>query len=106
VIERLDEIHDGIMKGGESPLEGKVGGVMATGDSDGAQHVIGNLANFFNAIGLALPAYATLTVLWEGQAKGARTTRAELFAKYEKDYAKTAEKMIDQLLKYAPSGGE
>src|SRR5690606_14609596 len=38
VIERLDEIHDGILEGKKSKLEGKVGGIVITGDSDGAQH--------------------------------------------------------------------
>ena len=33
---------------------------------------------FFNAIGLLIPPFATLSVLWEGQAKGKETTREEL----------------------------
>src|SRR3989338_3887735 len=71
VIERLDEMHDQILAGKPSPLAGKVGGILVTGDSDGAQHVIGNVGNFFNFVGILLPPYATLSVLWEGQAKGA-----------------------------------
>jgi len=55
VIERLDELHDKVLAGESSPLEGKVGGVVITGDSDGAEHVIGNLCNFFNAVGLLIP---------------------------------------------------
>jgi multimeric flavodoxin WrbA len=98
VIERLDELHDRMMAGETSPLDGKAGGIVITGDSDGAQHVIGNVANFFNAIGLMLPPYATLSVLWEGQAKGKTPTREELVAKYEADYAKTADRMIEQML--------
>jgi multimeric flavodoxin WrbA len=101
VIERLDELHDAIMKGQPSPLEGKVGGIVITGDSDGAQQIIGHLANFFNAIGLLIPPYATLSVLWERQAKAVSPTREELMEKYEKDYASTADTMIRQLLKYA-----
>lgn len=100
VIERLDELHDEIMAGKKPRLEGKVGGIVITGDSDGAQHVIANLSNFYNAIGLALPPFATLSVLWEGQSKGAKTTREELMKKYEKDYAATAEKMVGQLKQY------
>lgn len=101
VIERLDELHDEVLAGKPSRLEGKAGGVVITGDSDGAEHVIGNLCNFFNAVGLLIPPYATLSVLWEGQAKGKNPSKEELLAKYEADYAETADKMIRQLLKYA-----
>jgi multimeric flavodoxin WrbA len=102
VIERLDELHDEVLAGKPSRLEGKVGGVVITGDSDGGEHVIGNLCNFFNAVGLLIPPYATLSVLWERQAKDKSPTREELLRKYESDYAETADKMIRQLLKYAP----
>jgi multimeric flavodoxin WrbA len=101
VIERLDELHDTVLEGGTSPLDGTVGGLVITGDSDGAQHVIGNLCNFFNAIGVLVPPYATLSVLWDRQRKGSDATRKELRAKYESDYAKTADQMIEQLLAYA-----
>lgn len=101
VIERLDELHDRIMEGKPSPLEGKVGGIVITGDSDGAQHIIGNLANFFNGVGLLLPPYATLSVLWERQAKSSDPTKEELLRKYESDYAETADRMIRQLLAHA-----
>jgi multimeric flavodoxin WrbA len=101
VIERLDELHDKVLAGEPSPLEGKVGGIVITGDSDGAEHIIGNLCNFFNAIGLLIPPYATLSVLWEQQAKDKDPTKEELLRKYEADYAETADKMIRQLLKYA-----
>lgn len=101
LIERLDNIHDGILEGKTSQLDGKAGGIIVTGDSDGAEQIIGNTFNFFNAIGLIVPPYVSLTVLWEGQAKGAKTTREELMKKYEADYTKTAETMVKQLLKYA-----
>jgi len=100
VIERLDEIHDGILAGKPSPLESKIGGIVITGDSDGAEHVIGNISNFFNAIGLLIPPYATLSVLWDKQAKDKKTSKKTLLDKYESDYADTADKMIRQLLKY------
>jgi multimeric flavodoxin WrbA len=45
-IERLDEIHDEIMNTGKSRMTNKVAGIVVTGDSDGAEHIIGNLANF------------------------------------------------------------
>jgi multimeric flavodoxin WrbA len=104
-IERLDELHDVIMTGKPSPLDGKVGGVIITGDSDGAQHVIGNVANFFNAIGIVVPPYASLSVLWEGQAKGKTPTREQLLAKYEADYGQTADRMIEQMLAYVRRAG-
>lgn len=94
VIERLDELHDKVLAGEPSPLEGKAGGIVITGDSDGAQHVIGNISNFFNAIGLILPPYGTLSVLWGRQAKGKHPTREELLEKYEADYAGVADRMI------------
>lgn len=103
VVERLDELHDKVLAGESSPLEEKVGGLVITGDSDGAQHVIANLCNFFNALGLLIPPYATLSVLWERQAKDKSPTREELLGKYESDYAETADKMITQLLKYIPA---
>jgi multimeric flavodoxin WrbA len=105
VIERLDEIHDGILAGKPSPFEGKAGGIVITGDSDGAEHVIGNISNFFNAIGLLIPPYATLSVLWEKQAKGKKTPKKTLLEKYESDYGNTADKMIGQLRKYASARG-
>ena len=100
VIERLDNVHDEIMEGKKSRLENKVGGVVITGDSDGAQHIIADVANFYNAIGVIFPPYSTLSVMYDGQAKGAKTTREELLKKYEVDYTSTAEKMVSQLLKF------
>lgn len=97
LIERLDELHDEVLAGKPSRLEGKCGAIVITGDSDGAQHIIGNLCNFFNAVGLLIPPYATLSVLWERQAKGKTPTREELMEKYEKDYAETADRLIRQL---------
>ena len=105
VIERLDEIHDGILADKPSPFEGKAGGIVITGDSDGAEHVIGNIGNFFNAIGLLIPPYATLSVLWDKQAKRKKTSKNTLLEKYESDYADTADKMIRQLQKYAGASG-
>jgi multimeric flavodoxin WrbA len=85
VIERLDSIHDEILEGKPSRLENKVGGIVITGDSDGAQHIIADVANFFNAIGIILPPYASLSVMYEGQAKGAKTTRGELWKNMKKN---------------------
>ena len=104
-IERLDEIHDRIMAGERSPLEGKAGGVVITGDSDGAQQIIGHIANFLIAIGVVVPPYATLSVLWERQGKHANPTREELWQKYQKDYRGAAERMAEQLIKFARASG-
>ena len=106
VIERLDKVHDEILAGQTSRLDGKAGGIVITGDSDGAQHIIGNIANFFNAIGLVFPPYATLSVMYEGQAKEAKTTREELWKKYEEEYTATAEKMVTQLINYSPRNNQ
>lgn len=101
VIERLDEVHDDIMEGKKSKLEGKTGGILITGDSDGAQHIIAGIANFYNAMGLLLPPFATLSVLWHGHGKNKKTTRAELLKKYKKDYHDTARKMASQLVTFS-----
>ncbi len=101
VIERLDELHDKILQGESSALDKKLGAIVITGDSDGAQHIIGNLCNFFNAIGLLIPPYATLSVLWERQAKGKHPTKEELLQKYEADYGEAADRLIGQLLDHA-----
>lgn len=101
VIERLDALHDTIMAGEPSPLQGKAGGIVITGDSDGAQSVIANVCNFFSAIGVVVPPYASLSVLWELQAKDKRPSKDELMKKYEADYGKAAETMVSQLKKFA-----
>lgn len=101
VIERLDEIHDQILEGKKSLLADKVAGVIITGDSDGAQHIIGSICNFLNAIGVIVPPYSTLSVVAEEQKKGSKATREELMEKYEKEYAKTAETMAKQLVSFA-----
>ncbi len=98
VIESLDELQDYVMEGKPSGLEGKAAGIVVTGDSDGAQSLMGGIANFYNAVGLLLPPYSTLTVLWEGQAKGKKTSRKQLLAKYEKEYSDTADTMVKHLI--------
>lgn len=101
VIERLDEIHDEILKGKKSRLDGKVGGIIVTGDSDGAEYIVGNISNFFNNIGITIPPYSNLTVLWQGQSKDKPSTKKELMRKYKKDYSKAAETMASQLVKFS-----
>lgn len=65
-IERLDEVYDIILSGKDSPLDGKIGGVIVTEDSDGVEHITGNIANFFCSIGIAVPPYTSLGVIWKG----------------------------------------
>jgi multimeric flavodoxin WrbA len=103
VIERLDHLHDEILEGKKSRLEGKVGGIIITGDSDGAQHIIANIANFFNALGIILPPFTSLSVLNEIQKKGATTTKEELLKMYEEQYSSTADAMVEQLIKFSRS---
>ena len=100
-IERFDELHDQVMAKKPSGLEGKVGGIVITGDSDGVQAIIGNLCNFFNGIGLLIPPYSTLTVIAEEHAKNKNPSRESLMRKYEKEQAETAEKMVQQLVWFA-----
>jgi multimeric flavodoxin WrbA len=102
VIERLDNLHDEILEGKESRLQNKVAGISITGDSDGAEQLIGVISNFLNAIGVLVPPFCTLSVLWEGQKKGGSKPKAQLLEKYETEYADTAKKMVDQLLAFAP----
>jgi multimeric flavodoxin WrbA len=97
VIERLDELHDEIMDAGKSRLTNKVTGIIVTGDSDGAQHIIGNLCNFFIALGLTIPPFGTLTVLWSGFAKKSDKTHEEKMKYLEDNYTSTAKKAAKNL---------
>jgi len=99
-IERLDELHDEIMDGKKSRFDGKVAGVVVTGDSDGAESLISNFGNFFNAIGLLFPPFSSLTVLSEKHAKGEKTPKEDLLKFYKKEYADTAKTFAQQMVKY------
>lgn len=100
VIERLDELHDEIMDGKTSRFDGKVAGVVVTGDSDGAESLISNFGNFFNAIGLLFPPFSSLTVLSDKQAKDEKTPKKELLKFYKKEYGETAKTFAKQMAKY------
>jgi multimeric flavodoxin WrbA len=97
VIERLDEIHDEIMDSGKSRLANKVAGIVVSGDSDGAEHIIGNLANFFAALGLTFPPFGSLTVLWPGLAKKSDKSKEEIWKYFEDTYTSTAKKAAQNL---------
>ncbi|RZJ66293.1 MAG: flavodoxin family protein [Flavobacterium sp.] len=102
IIERLDEVYDIIQNGKPSPLEGKFGGMIITGDRDGAEHITGNIANFFCSLGVTVPAYSTLGVLWEGHGKKEKTTKAELLDYYKKEYARDAQSFASSMAKFSP----
>jgi multimeric flavodoxin WrbA len=97
VIERLDELHDEIMEKEKSRLANKVASVIVTGDSDGAEHIIGNLTNFFVALGLTIPPFGTLTVLWPGFAKKSDKSKEEKLKYLEENYTSTAKKAAQNL---------
>lgn len=101
VIERLDALHDKLMKGEPSGLENKTGGIIITGDSDGAQHIIGTIGNFFNAVGLQLPPFATLSVMTGEHAKNRHPSEDQLLKLYAEKYDKTARRMAGSLLSSA-----
>jgi multimeric flavodoxin WrbA len=92
VTERLDEIHDEIIETGKSKLTNKVAGIIVTGDSDVAEHIIGNLANFFSALGFTFPPFGTLTVLWSGLAKNSDKSKEEIQKYFEDNYTPIAKK--------------
>ncbi|MDA6069961.1 flavodoxin family protein [Flavobacterium sp. AC] len=100
-IERLDEVYDKILAGEKSPLEGKIGGVIVTGDSDGVEHITGNIANFFCSIGVTVPPYTSLGVIWEGHSKDSKKTKKQLLDYYKRTYAKDAQAMAESLAKAA-----
>ena len=65
------------METGKSRLTNKVAGIIVTGDSDGVEHIIDNLTNFLIALGLTIPSFGTLTVLWSGFAKKSDKNKEE-----------------------------
>ena len=60
-----------------------VAGIVVSGDSDGAQHIIGNLANFFAALGFTFPPFGSLTLLWSGLAKKSNKSKEEIWKYFE-----------------------
>jgi multimeric flavodoxin WrbA len=97
VIERLDELHDEIMETEISRLTNKVAGIIITGESDSEEHIIGNLTNFFLALGLNIPSFGTLTVLWPAFAKNSDKNKEEKLKYLEDNYTSTAKKAAQNL---------
>lgn len=80
-IERMDELNDEIVATGKSEFLNKVGGMVITGAEDGAQHIIGNLANFLTWNGLTLPPACSLSYLGSYE-KGEDDSLESLHAKF------------------------
>lgn len=75
----------------------KVAGIVVTGDSDGAEHIIGNLANFFTALGFTVSPFGTLTIFWSGLRKHTDKSKKEDLKYYEVTYSSTARKAAQNL---------
>ncbi len=63
VIERMDALNDELLETGRSELANKVGGMVITGAEDGAEHIIGNIANFIVWNGMTLPPACSVSFL-------------------------------------------
>lgn len=63
VIERMDALNDELLETGKSELANKVGGIVITGAEDGAEHIIGNIANFMIWNGLTVPPACSISFL-------------------------------------------
>lgn len=63
VVERMDEVNDGLIKDGTSAMLNKVGGMVITGAEDGTQNVIGSLGNFMAWNGFTVPPAPSLSYL-------------------------------------------
>lgn len=81
VIERMDALNDELIEKGTSGLLGKVGGMVITGEEDGAEHVIGNLSNYLIWNGMTLPPAVSLSYL--GDYEDTEPATVEKFKKQE-----------------------
>ena len=99
IIERLDEVYHMIIEGKESPLDGIFGGMIISGNDDGAESITGHIANFFTSIGITVPAYCSVGVLYEGHDKNKILPKQKLLDHYEKEYGSTADAMAKQFAK-------
>jgi multimeric flavodoxin WrbA len=79
-IERLDELNDELLETGKSEFANKVGGIVITGDEDGAEHIIGNILNFMSWNGFTIPPAPSVTFL--GDASG--DTKESLKKKFQR----------------------
>jgi len=74
VIERMKQIDDRYTTKGTSKLHRKIAGVIITGDKDGAQHIVGTLANALTWHGFVLP--PECTAYWVGEVGSPIVTEA------------------------------
>ncbi len=85
VIERMDTINDALLETGTSPFANKVASVVITGAEDGAQHITGNILNFFTYNGLTIPPGGSIS--WLGDAEG--KTKEQLIQLFTKEPTKS-----------------
>ena len=101
VFERMDEVFNEVQEGKESQLSGKSGGVIVTGEIDGAQNVIGSIGNFYTSMGIVFPPQCALDVIWDGHTKGEEKPREELVEYYTEEYSDAAQIIARNLVKYS-----
>ena len=96
-IERLDELHDELLKTGKSRLANKVGGIVITGAEDGEQHITGNIANFLLSMGVTLPPHGAVTYLGDYE----RATKKSLAKRFREEKGDSIETMARNLAFFA-----
>ena len=96
-IERLDELHEELLKTGKSRLHNKVGAIVVTGAEDGEQHITGNLANFLLAMGVTLPPQCAVTYLGDYE----RATKNSLAKRFREEKGDAIETMARNLAFFA-----
>lgn len=99
VIERMDELHEKLLETGKSPLENKVGGILITGEEDGEQHIIGNIANFLLSNGVTLPPECAVSFLGDYSRSTKKSLQKRL--REDKKTASAARKMARNLVFFA-----
>ena len=89
-VERMDHVRGPeFYSTGKSPFSNKVGGMVVTGGSDGAEFVIGHLAMFMSWSGLTIPPACSVSVL--SGVNFEDKSDAELIEAYKKDSEGVAE---------------
>jgi multimeric flavodoxin WrbA len=99
VIERMDALNDELLETGKSELANKIGGMVITGAEDGAEHTIGNIANFLIWNGMTLPPACSVSFLGDYT----RTTKKSLLKKFraQKSIASMSRTMTRNLVFFA-----
>jgi len=99
VVERMDALNDELLETGKSELANKVGGMVITGAEDGAENIIGNLANFLIWNGMTLPPACSISFLGDYTGE----TRESLLRKFrsQKSTASMCRTMTRNLVFFA-----